>query len=141
MTFRTAQAMIFGCLVVALATTSVALSVGYVARQYFADDLQALVLQALAQFSGPLSVVIGSFFALRHVTPRPRVALSGSILALACVLIWGLLTAGRTVAFIASADELNTALTNWFAQVVTSASFLVTGVLAYFFTSAAKPNQ
>jgi len=135
MSVRTAQAVLFLCLLLALAVTVFALWQGYSRREYFAEDLQTLIAQVLAQFSGPLSVVAGSFFALRGVSRRTPVAHASFWLALACVTLWSVLIAGRAAAFIAYSNEAPVVMTNWLTQVVTAASFLLTGALTYFFAS------
>lgn len=140
MKLRSAQALLFVMLLAALALALCSLWLGYSRRQFFADDLQGLVLQSLAQFSGPLSIVIGSYFALRREPRTARVPGAGLILAVLCTFAWCAVTSGRTVAFIASPDEAIPALTAWNSQVATAASFLVNGVLAYFFASAPKPQ-
>jgi hypothetical protein len=135
MTLRAAQATIFSLLLLTLAIVVGSLSYAYMVDEYFPDHLQALLLQALAQFAGPLSVVIGSFFALRRSAQRTIVPSAVFYLSMACVTLWSLLIAGRTVTFIASDDEIVEMLVSWFSNVTTAASFLVTGVLAYFFAS------
>jgi hypothetical protein len=130
-----AQMWIFSVVLLSLAITLGGLYLGYLWHQYFADELQDLTLGALTQFSGPLSVMLGSYFAVRTVSKNVVVRKSIFVLAIICVFMYSLLTAGRTVAFIASADETVPLLVSWFAQVVTAATFLLTAVLAYFFAS------
>lgn len=138
MKVQNAQAILFWIIITSLIISLGSLWLGYAQRQYFPDEFQSLVLQSLGQFAGPLSIVIGSYFAFR-LGPKIRLVASGSLtLAALCTVCWCAVTAGRTAVFVSSSSEPISTLAAWNEQIVTTASFLLNGVLAYFFTSSAR---
>ena len=135
MKMRTAQILLFLLLLVALVLATGALAKGYNDRQFFTDDFHKLVLIVLGHFTGPLSVLIGSLFAVPNAAKQHRATTQIFWLAFGSVFLWCLLTTGRTIFFIRSNSELVEDLETWYRDVVTAGTFLVSGTLSYFFIS------
>jgi uncharacterized membrane protein YgdD (TMEM256/DUF423 family) len=139
MTIRRAQTVLFGIVLAALLVTLGALGRGYLEDQFFSNELNDLIKQTLLQFAGPLSIILGSFFASQ--ASQALVSRSALFFAVGCVLLWGSLIAARTLLFVVSSDEMVPVLVKWNADVVVPSGFLVNGVLAYFFSSAWRSER
>lgn len=138
---RTAESGLLWLLLGMLILAIVALSLGYYRQQYHADEYQSLVSLVLSQFAPPLSTVLGSYFALKRAKKEIPLASSYFYVAFAATLLWCLLVSGRTAAFALWPTETVQVLSTWLNQIPSLASYLVTGVIAYFFVAAPKSTR
>ena len=137
MTLRNTQVLLLFLLLTALTVAVTALWYGYAQGQYFDTEFQNLVFVTIGQYAGPLSIVLAAFFAIERRHLARRMPIHTVTTAIVLTMLWALLSAGRTLAFVGSSDESVETLMNWSA-VVSGAGFLVDGALAYFFVSSRK---
>ena len=104
------------------------------------DELQKLLLKLLAIYSVPLAVVVGSVLAQRNSGTR-KVATGPMWLAIALTLTWNVLLLARSVAFAVAAHDSVSALISYLDSVAEGSSFLIAGVLAFFFERAAQGEK
>jgi hypothetical protein len=103
------------------------------------DDFLAVMLKLVSIYSVQLGVVFGGIFA----QPRPPLAdppagLAWTAVALAAM--WNLLLIWRTVSFGFAEQDSPAALIKYLDSVASASSFLVAGVIAFFFGKGTEPN-
>ncbi len=134
LTLSQSRAMLFAVFLLGLVAQFLALV--SVRTEMRPGELQALTLQLLGSYGVHLGVMIAGVFAQEARKTR-RVAMLPFGLALALALLWNLLLAWFTFAFITS-DYSVAVLSEQITAVSQASSFLVAGALAYFF---AKPDS
>jgi hypothetical protein len=104
----------------------------HVRNGMWAEDFEKLLLRVLAIYSAPLGVVLGGMFAQPKTSlAAPPPALAWSALALA--VLWNLLLVWRTISFSIAGEDSATDLMKYLDSVAAGSSFLVAGVIAFFF--------
>lgn len=100
------------------------------------EDLLKSLLTLLKLYSVPLAVIFGGIFARPGGATGPSAGVSwAAVLVASC---WNLLLVWRTIAFgLASQDSVSD-LTKYLEDVSSAASFLVAGMLAFFFGKSSK---
>lgn len=120
-----------------LIQVAAAISVG---SKMWPEELEALLLKLLAIYSVHLTVIIGAMLA----TPkgRTRKLPAGMVsTAFALTLFWNCLLLWRSLSFaFAERDSVND-LVRYLDRVSSASSFLVTGLLAFFFTRAVNETN
>jgi hypothetical protein len=97
------------------------------------DELLVLVLKLLGIYSVQLGVVLGGIFAQPKVPlVEPPSGLTWTALVL--VAMWNLLLVWRSISFSVAAQDSVSDLIKYLDSIASSSSFLVAGVLAFFFT-------
>jgi hypothetical protein len=97
------------------------------------EELVPLVLKLLGIYSVQLGVILGGIFA----QPKAPLAEPPSGLAwtaFVLVAMWNLLLAWRSISFSVAAQDSVTDVIKYLDSIASSSSFLVAGVLAFFFT-------
>lgn len=100
------------------------------------EDLQAALLAVLSIYSVPLATILGGLFATRSRTPRAAPALCWAAIAVAG--LWNALLLWRTLSFGMAAEDSVTDLVKYLQAVAAGGSFLLVGLLAYFFSQAQR---
>jgi hypothetical protein len=108
-------------------------AVALVGDKMWPEELRALITKILAIYSIPLTAVLGGIFAQpKGVLENPSAPIAG--LALMLTVFWNLLLAWRSVYFSLAAEDSVRELVLYLDQVSSASSFLIAGVIAYFFT-------
>jgi hypothetical protein len=111
-------------------------SVIAVSHKMWPEDLNALLLKLLGVYSVHLSVILAGIFAqARH--KRLRLSPNTAWSALTVAVLWNLLLAWRTVTFSLAAEDSASEVVTYLDRLATASSFLVAGMLAFFFMKAA----
>jgi len=102
------------------------------------EDLLALVLKLLGIYSVPLGIILGGIFAQpKGPLHDPPAGVAWAALLLAA--IWNLPLVWRSISFgLAQQDSVGD-LIKYLDSVASASSFLVAGVLAFFFAKTMKP--
>lgn len=100
------------------------------------DEFQALLLKLISIYSVPLAVVAGNLLAQpRAGSESVTAALAWSAILL--TLVWNLLLVARSVGFAMAKHDSVTSLISYLDSVAAASSFLIAGVLAFFFEKTA----
>lgn len=126
--------MFLGC----LAANAVVLV--FARNEIFPDELRKLLLKILSIYSIPLAAILGGIFAQMRKSSGASAGECWAALMLAA--FWNLLVLWRTFAFLFSEDDSISDLIKYLKSISSAASFLIVGVLAYFFgKSAHEPEE
>lgn len=124
----------FGLMGIFLVSLVLQLVAVFLARnKMWPEELLPLVLKLLGIYSVQLGVVLGGIFS----QPRAPLAEPPSGLtwtAFVLVTMWNLLLAWRSISFSFAAQDSVSDLTKYLDSIASSSSFLVAGVLTFFFT-------
>lgn len=141
MSLRRAQGLIAGIFLAGLLCNCVAVLLTYARGSIFADDLRAMLQLLLAEYSAPLAIVIAGIFGQ---APAEKRRLAGTFwFAIAVSIVWNLfLLWGASALLISSlGSEAKEGAVDDFSSYVrtisSSATFLVSGALTYFFVKRA----
>ena len=116
----------------ALVIECIAMSVAGYRGVIYSSDVTNLIVKLLAVYSVHFAVMIGGIFATtRRSAARPTALARGIAFALAS--IWNLLLLVRIVAFAAADTDSIVELDRYLTLISAGGSFLVAGMLAYFF--------
>jgi hypothetical protein len=117
---------------------SLVLQVGtifHVRGRVWPEEFQALLLKIFAIYSVQLGVVLGGIFAQpKTQLANPPRALAWSALLLTAV--WNILLVARTISFSFATQDSASDLMKYFDAIGSGSSFLVAGVLVFFFGKA-----
>ena len=123
----------FGLMGIFLLSLMLQLVAFFLARnRMWPEEFVPLVLKLLGIYSVQLGVVLGGIFA----QPRAPLAVPPSGLtwtAFVLVAMWNLLLAWRSISFSAAAQDSVSDLIKYLDSIASGSSFLVAGVLAFFF--------
>jgi hypothetical protein len=135
MRMTTARAVLIALFLLALVLQLV--TVFAVRRAMWPEDFQSLILKIITTYSVPLAVVLGNLIARPHArsTPVPR-TLAWSAIVL--TLLWNLLLVARAIDFALASEDSATALMSYFDAVAASSSFLIAGIMSFFFEKSAN---
>jgi hypothetical protein len=104
----------------------------------YIDDVKSIVLALLAVYSVPLGIMSAGMFARGEDRARSSGGPAGAALVLS--VAWNLLLLGRILAFaLARTDDVD-ALRDWITTISAGGSFLVAGMLTYYFSSGDAPG-
>jgi hypothetical protein len=105
------------------------------------EELLSLVLKLLGIYSVQLGVVLGGIFSQpRGPLAEPPSGLTWTAFAL--VTMWNLLLAWRSISFGIAAQDSVSDLIKYLDSIASSSSFLVAGVLTFFFAKGTDvPNS
>jgi hypothetical protein len=111
----------------------------YAERGIRGSELQDGSLSLLGVYSVHLSIIIGGVFGSR-AGAKSRVPMPAFLLAVLTASIWNLLIVGRMFAFATakSQSEDVAEVIKYIETIAASSSFLVAGVLTYFFSKTSK---
>jgi hypothetical protein len=137
MNIRRAQISIAAVFLLGLLCNSATVLIAYARGSIFADNLRAMLETLLAVYSGPLAIVIAGFFGQvgRDMTPIA----STFWFAIAVAVIWNLFLLWGGMDFLASSfgsEPKESAIedfSSFISTISSSATFLVSGALTYFF--------
>jgi hypothetical protein len=101
----------------------------------FPDELQASLLKILSIYSVPLAAILGGIFAQRKKISGASAGECWAALTVAA--FWNLLLLWRTFALLFSEHDTISDLMKYLESISSAASFLIVGVLAYFFGKSA----
>lgn len=106
-------------------------------NRIFPDEATALMTQILAIYSIHLAVICGSIFGENKVEQK---SVPSGLLAAAIALsiTWNLLLLGGMIAFLKTPEWKLAEIRSYLDTIAKSASFLVAGMLAFFFAGARK---
>jgi hypothetical protein len=123
----------FGLLGIFLGSLVVQLIIFFALRQrMWPEDFQALVAKALAIYSVHVGVILGGIFT-RPKGRFPKAAAPLAWTALSLAALWNLLLLGRTASFGMASEDSPTELIKYFEAIGSGGSFLVSGVMVFFF--------
>jgi hypothetical protein len=112
----------------------------HVRTSMWPEDFDKLILRMLAIYSAPLGIVLGGMFSLpKNPLPTPPPALTWSAMALA--VLWNLLLVWRTLSFSLAAEDSATDLVKYLDSIAAASSFLVAGVIVFFFGKTTEPSS
>jgi hypothetical protein len=137
-TDSTAKLSLTGLFVVSLAAQVIGVSAVHSAM--WPEDYQSVILKLLHIYSIPLGVAIGGILASSK--PKGVVVdrgLMGACLAL--VILWNSSFLIRTLIFCFAAQDSAKDLMAFYEQVSTGSSFLIAGVLTFFFGKASRKSS
>jgi hypothetical protein len=103
--------------------------------EIFPDELQETLLKILSIYSVPLAAILGGIFAQQRKSSGASPGESWAALIVAA--FWNLLLLWRIFAFLFSEHDSISDLTKYLESISSAASFLIVGVLAYFFGKSA----
>lgn len=104
----------------------------HVRQGLWEEDFDKLILRLLAIYSAQLGLVLGGMFAQpKTALADPPAGLAWSALAL--VALWNLLLVWRMVSFSLAEQDSVANLMKYLDSIAAGSSFLVAGVLAFFF--------
>lgn len=141
MSMNQARFGLMGIFVGSLLVQLVALFV--IRSQMWQEDFQTLIVKLLGIYSVQLAVVLGGVFA-QPKAPLADPPLGLSLTAMLLAVLWNLLLVLRFLAFCFAAQDSVGALIKYLDSVAAASSFLVAGVMAFFFgkgTEAAGSTQ
>jgi hypothetical protein len=106
----------------------------YLTKAIDAPNLEVLILQILAIYSIPLSVILGALFGQddqKEMCANPSAFYAAFVLS----ILWNGLLLGRTFVFVCgfAEDEHVGDLTGFLQNTSAASMFLITGALAFFF--------
>jgi WD40 repeat protein len=136
MMMRRAQYALLGIFTGSLAVNATAFL--SVSRSMWPEDLQQLLLTLLAVYSVPLAVILGGLFGRRRQplrAPPPGLAWTAILLAMG----WNSLLLWRSISFSVASQDSPAHVIAYMNSISAAASFLVAGMLTFFFTSRAGP--
>jgi WD40 repeat protein len=136
MTMRRAQYALLGIFTGSLAVHVTAFLA--VSRAMWPEDLQQILLTLLAVYSVPLAVILGGLFGRRRQllkAPPPGLAWTAILLAGG----WNSLLLWRSISFSVAGQDSPAQVITYMNAISAAASFLVAGMLAFFFASKGAP--
>lgn len=101
----------------------------------YSDNFTDLVVSILTVYSVPLAIILSTLFIDTSKFP-PSVDKPLLYVCIGVVILWNLLLYGRIVYFLFSSDDNTTLLMNYLKTVAATSSFLVAGILSYFFSKS-----
>ncbi len=116
----------------------VAVLIAYVHHAIYFENVKDLLITLLAVYSGPLAIVFAGVFAKRGVALR-RPALTTFWFAVCVSIAWNLFLVGGSVGLVAAAfgnsakEGAVEEFTSYLRTISSSATFMVSGALTYFF--------
>jgi hypothetical protein len=137
MSLRSAQLRIAATFLAGLLCNSAAVLITYARGSIFADDLRTMLERLLAVYSGPLAIVIAGFFG--QEAPDQKPVTSNFWLAIVVSVIWNMFLLWGGIGLLASSlgsQPKESAIDDFLSYISTissSATFLVSGALTYFF--------
>jgi hypothetical protein len=136
MSMNQARFGLMGIFVGSLAVHLVALFV--IRTQMWPADFQALMVKLLGIYSVQLGVVLGGIFA-QPKAPLANPPIGLSLTAIVLAVLWNLLLVSRFLAFCFAEQDSVGALIQYLDSVAASSSFLVAGVVVFFFGKGTEP--
>ena len=133
MTDTRAKIILTGVFLLSLAVQFIGISA--VQSTMWPQDYQSVLLKLLHIYSVPLGVATGGILA---TSKSKDGAVDGSLvwISLALVLLWNGIFVTRTLAFCFAAHDSAKDLMEFYQEISTGSSFLIAGVLAFFFRKA-----
>jgi hypothetical protein len=130
----------FGLLAIFLGSLVLQLSAFLLVRnRMWPEELLPLVLKLLGIYSVQFGVVLGGIFAQPKVSlSDPPAALAWTALILAT--LWNVLLVERSLSFSLAQQDSVVGLSNYLDSISSAGSFLVAGVLTFFFGKATQPT-
>jgi hypothetical protein len=136
-TIRRAQIWIAAVFLVGLLCNSAAILLAWARGAIYADNVRSMLETLLAVYSAPLAIVIAGFFGQDRADEKPFFSTFWAAIAVTCMWNLFLLWAGTELLISAFASSPRESAIDDFSSYVTtisaSATFLVSGVLTYFF--------
>jgi len=125
--------------VLGLVVQAIVVMLAYSKSAIASGDLISLLVKLLAVYAVHFAVIIGCIFAQRHTARPAQVSMIAFLLALTLSLIWNALLVWRSVifgmaAYDVSVEDSVTRLLTYMDSISSAGSWLVAGVLAFFFT-------
>jgi hypothetical protein len=137
MNMKSAQLCIAGTFLVGLVCNSAAVLITYAQGAIFPDNLRTMLSTLLAVYSGPLAIVTAGFFG--QEAPHRKTVPSTFWIAIVVSVIWNVFVLWGGVELLASSFGSQTKETavddfsSYIKLISSSATFLVSGALTYFF--------
>jgi len=137
MTFRSAQLRIAATFLAGLLCNSAAVLITYARGSIFADNLRTMLETLLAAYSAPLAIVIAGFFGQETSDQKP--VASTFWLAIIVSVSWNVFLLWGGIGLLASSfgsqpeESAIDDFSSYVSAISSSATFLVSGVLTYFF--------
>jgi hypothetical protein len=134
MSSNRARMTLTGIFIVGLLVQIIAVVVTRLNDEIRDSELVTLLGKLLTIYSIHLAVIIGAVFGQRKLPARAKNPPS-FLLATTLATVWNLLLVWRTLAFTFADRDSVTAVTAYLDTISGASSFLVVGVLAYYFSN------
>jgi hypothetical protein len=139
MTIIKARIALLCAFMIAFAIQISAFVFAYLGGRIYSDEVQALVLLLTKIYSVPLAVVIAGLFTeknnRRKATHRPLFGI-----ALVLCLVWNVLLLWRSLVFGFGRAGTDVELTDYLNTITSASSWLIAGVLSFFFVREQTPK-
>lgn len=128
----------FGLMGIFLVSLTLQLVAVFLTRnRMWPDEFLPLVLKLLGIYSVQLGVVLGGIFS-QPKAPLAEPPSGLTWIAFALVTLWNLLLAWRSISFSIVAQDSVSDLVKYLDSIASSSSFLVAGVLTFFFAKGTE---
>jgi hypothetical protein len=137
MSLRSAQLWIAATFLTGLLCNAAAVLITYARGAIFADNLRTILATLLAVYSGPLAIVIAGFFGKEG--PEPKPVASNFWVAIVVSVVWNVFLLWGGIGLLASSmssqpnENAIDDFSSYIGTISSSATFLVSGALTFFF--------